>query len=401
MRVKTTVNATTRRPLVLVPGFGGSKLVLNNRSALGPPGKACSNGSYGKHPKNAFINLGVFSKDWERRLELKFDRSTGISIDDGIDVYDFGGVDGVQHLCEECTVVDGLLRLVFGEEDAINEVYNYRYYDAIIEKAVKMGHVPGVDLMGAPYDFRKVLVPRYLSAYYRKLKQLIEDGRARTGRPCVLTAHSLGGLLAYAFLTRYVDAAWKVRHVHRFVSLCAPYGGCSIALKTLLCGAPGLGVFKERYSGVLQKSTGIIGTLPNPASYDPHQPIVKLHTGRTYTVYDYLSLLPESTRYVHNNYVHDVIEMFGENTGVDTTFIVCCDRPTEISYEFGDDFVTDEPVKTHYAPGDAVVHADSLLFHARNDRMYENFEYVNLKATEHSKVLHSRDMWDVLVQALA
>ena len=87
---------------------------------------------------------------------------------------DFGGVGGVQYLDPSVTLTG--------------------YWDKMIETLQKSGYTIGVNLHGAPYDWR--LAPDGHAApgqYYDKLKALIESSVTNNGRKAVIVTHSLGG----------------------------------------------------------------------------------------------------------------------------------------------------------------------------------------------------------------
>jgi hypothetical protein len=382
--------ALPKKPILLVPGFGGSKLVVNC------PKRKKHIKTEGKIPKNDFINLSnVFTKQWEEMFNLKYDYETGIIVEDSIDAYDFGGVDGIRNLCEDCSKIDNVLSQVFKSELIIN-LYNYKYFDTIIKHLIDdHGYIAGVDLSGVPYDFRKIMVSSYLESIYAKLKDLIEEKKEITGRRSLIISHSLGGILIYLFLTTYVDTEWKHKYIEKFVSISAPYGGCSIALKTVLSGLPRLSFLKDKYYNIIKNSTGLIATLPNKYGYTKDDIIVMdKHKMKMYDIDDYLTLLPESTHFVWENNVKENIENFKKNTEVETVFVVCTDKPTDYQYLYNLELnpkteKIDEPITTITKPGDTVVHAQSLLFHSMNGCMYDNYNLIEVPNVEHSKILDS------------
>ena len=388
---------TINKPVLLVPGFGGSKLVVN-----APEKKLL------KPPKNDFINLSaVFTKQWEEMFNLKFDIDKGVIVEDSIDAYDFGGVDGVRNLCEDCSKIDGLLSQVFKSEVIVN-LYNYRYFDTVIDHLMQNhDYEAGLDLCGIPYDFRKIMVPSYLQDMFRKLKLLIEERREVTNKPCVVVAHSLGCLFIYLFLVKHVDHAWKQKHIDKFISISAPYGGCSIALKTILSGLPRLSFLKDKYYSIIKNSTGLVATLPNTFGFEKDDVIIidKSDT-KTFTVNDFMDILPESTQFIwENNIKHNNI-MYSKNTGVKTIFVVNTDKPTDYQYLYnlkGCDPKTqkiDEPITTITKLGDTVVHKESLLYHAYNSCMYDNYSIIEVPNTEHSKILDSDQLCRIISDCL-
>ena len=46
-----------------------------------------------------------------------------------------------------------------------------------------------------------------------------------TGKKAIIIAHSFGGVVCHKFLTTYVTAEWKARHIKALITLGTPFGG--------------------------------------------------------------------------------------------------------------------------------------------------------------------------------
>lgn len=404
-----------KKPLIFIPGFGGSKLC----SIVPPPPPRViepkrrtifsrpkpKNKSDGAPPppqppppppaptKNGFINLNVFDKKWDEKYNLTFEEDAGLSTVDDIDVYDFGGVEGIRNLCEDCEQIDNMLGYIL-RKDVILNVYNYKYFDTLVTNFEREGYTAGKDMRGAPYDFRKIMIPEYMLQYFERLKALIEESVEHTRMPAVVVSHSIGSLIFYIFLVEYCTSAWKDKYIDKFISVAGPFGGSSIALKTLLSGLPKLSLnfLKDKYYNVIQKSSGMMLALPNVLGYNNHDIIVHDRASRSdYTLENYLELLPNVSQHVWQNNVRPHLESFLLNTEVDTLFVTSTDHLTERGYIYDvvDTKVLKEPTNTLMSYGDSVVPKRSLLFHRKNKLLFPNYRFHDFPGTEHTKVLHS------------
>ena len=391
--------ALRKNPVILVPGFAGSKLV--DVCPVVPPTNADKGLQFRKH-KNDFVNLNIFDKQWKEKFALKYDKAAArLSVDDTIDVHSFGGVECIRNLCYDCTRIDSVFNYFF-KTDVINKMYNYRYFDTLIERLESSGYVPTIDLFGAPYDFRKIMVRTYLESYFDRLKGLIERSHDVNDRPAVVVAHSIGCLIIYIFLVEYCDPVWKRKHIDKFVSVGGPYGGSSIALKTLLSGLPKLNLLKEQYHEVMRNSTGLLLALPNELGYERGQGLVHdLVMSKTYNRRNYAELLPEPSATLWKNDVLPFVPTLIQNTGVKTVIVTTTDCKTEVAYAYeGMDpkFMT-EPVTVFYASGDGVIPSNSLKFHSVRRKMYPNYTFAQVPDNEHTRLLYSEKLFELIMNS--
>lgn len=382
------------KPLFIIPGFGGSKLVLPRKK---PKLYISLDKIFPETPKNDFVNLNVFDKEWEQKFQLKYNKNSGLVLNDSIDVHDFGGVEGIRNLCDDCDRIDGVFNQIF-KTKLISDVYNYKYFDTFIKTLCENNFKIGVDLYGLPYDFRKIMIPDYLQNYFSRTKTLIEDAHDVTGKSAIIVAHSIGCLITYLFLVEYCNPSWKNKYIDTFVSINGPYGGSSIALKTILSGLPNLNILKDRYGGILQNSTGILLALPNINGYNKSDTIIYDMKNRcSYNVDEYEQVLPDSSREILNMYVKPHHKTLTLNTEVNTIIVAGIDTETQFSYKYdGFDFLK-EPIETINTTGDNVVHLKSLKIHQANTQNFPNYKFIDIDKGEHTKILHSRDLMELVM----
>jgi hypothetical protein len=395
---------TFKTPIVIIPGFAGSKLIDKTKLTVPKLSKIkAGNNISCSTKKNGFINLNLFDKEWQQRYVLKYDpENPNCSIDDDIDIYDFGGVDGIQNLCEDCSQLDSLFMSVL-KKPVISDIYNYKYFDDLVERLTnRSGYIGGENLHGAPYDFRKIMIPEYLEDYLKKMKDLIEKTYEANRNKVLLVSHSIGCLITYLFLVGYCDISWKNKYIKSFISIGGPYGGSSVGLKTVLSGIPKLPFLKERYYNIMQRSSGLALALPNALGYHENDILLFEKQGhKAYTIHDYHETLPEFTYDMWEKHVRPIVPLFLENTGVKTIMVTTTNSSTEYGYVY-DTINTEkirEPEEIRTTTGDSIVTANSLSTHERRRLNYLNYDFVNFKDAdlEHTSVLFSQDLYELIM----
>ena len=389
---------SSARPIVLVPGFAGSKLVVARR-----PSQTQKKRPEPPLQKNEFINLNVLTDArWSETFSPNAD-GKDVNVDGKVDVYDFGGVDGIRNLCDDCVRLDGLLRCF--TKTSLDSVYNYSYFDTLIRRLeTRLGYVPRIDLFGAPYDFRTILhdePSRRLPEFAERLRAVLERSLVTNGRPAVLLAHSIGAVMCYILLAQYFDAGWVRRHVDTFFSVSCPYGGCSTALKVAASGAPfdaPLSWIADRYVDVMRNSSGIALALPNSLAYRPGAAIVRSSaTGDSYDVESLSELLSPQMRRAQNLYERDVLPVLQGGTvpPVRMVDVFSSDRSTEVTYDFENNYRHLSAAR--FAKGDTIVPAESLTAHlVRRRRFAGDYAYHTLPGAAHTNILRDPRFFDVL-----
>jgi pimeloyl-ACP methyl ester carboxylesterase len=392
------------KPIVLIPGFAGSRLCIrkaNRKTTTMQESKQQDR----PNPKNDFINLNIFDKAWQSHFELKIDHnSSQVDIFDNIDVHDFGGVEGIRNLCDDCQKIDNLIRKI-DESKTIEKSYNYKYFDAFITHLERHGYQSRFDMFGAPYDFRKVGVQEYLETFVSCFKLLLETSFDINGQRAILVAHSIGALVTYIILTEFLSQAWKERFIERFISVSAPYGGCSVALKTCLSGYPKLSLLKDRYMNVMSQSTGMTLAFPNTFAYKTSDILL---TGleadtREFSVDNFFEALPAKMKNVWLTNTREFIPSYMKNTGLPTTIITSTfDSQTDFSYVYKNlaDTANREPVLTHYANGDSLIPQNSLTVHERHASAFPNYNFLRINGVEHTNILSDHRFHDIVMNYL-
>ncbi|KAF0302742.1 Ubiquitin carboxyl-terminal hydrolase 2 [Amphibalanus amphitrite] len=136
------------------------------------------------------------------------------------------------------TVVPG-----FGTTDTIENLSDWnsiffsytQYFYHIVENMVtQLNYTRNVDVVGAPYDFRKA--PNELGVFLANLTRLTEQVYYRNAnRRVVLVTHSYGCPLTLHWLHSRPQA-WKDKFIEQWVSLAGPFAGTALSYEVYAAG---------------------------------------------------------------------------------------------------------------------------------------------------------------------
>lgn len=128
----------------------------------------------------------------------------------------------------------------FGSLDSVDYLDSYKiaktdYFERIISTIEKdNGLIRNVDMVGAPFDFRKA--PNELEIFFKNLTNLIENTYIRNNyQPVTLICHSMGCLNSL-YLLNGKTQKWKDVYIERLITLASPWDGSSKAINALLFG---------------------------------------------------------------------------------------------------------------------------------------------------------------------
>ncbi|KAH7817532.1 putative Lecithin:cholesterol acyltransferase [Monocercomonoides exilis] len=184
--------------------------------------------------------------------------------------------------------------LGYGTTDGIDFLFPWFYGSTVFgmmnDFFEKHGYERGVNLFGAPYDFRTFSVDGCMKNNrsthpFSMLKSLIEEVHMKSGRKVHLLGHSLGGNIIYRFITQekwreelkkmnakklasvnnssrnadtreheedecngdgYVDEEWVKNHIESFISLSTPFGGSLHSLLLMFASPLEMGGREEK-----------------------------------------------------------------------------------------------------------------------------------------------------------
>ncbi|KAL8581134.1 hypothetical protein ACOMHN_033582 [Nucella lapillus] len=161
------------------------------------------------------------------------------------------------------------------------------YFSDMAKALVSKGYTRGKDLMAAPYDFRKA--PNEMSEFFNKTKRLIEDTFAKNGNSrVVMVAHSMGNPVMLYFYNHVVSQQWKDRHIQSHVALSAPWGGAVKSLKLMVSGdSLGLKLVKATTIRQVERSMSSVAWLLPSPALWKEDEVLVSTPARDYTVSQY------------------------------------------------------------------------------------------------------------------
>jgi len=108
------------------------------------------------------------------------------------------------------------------------------YFANVVKKLLPQGYLRGVNIHGAPYDFRKAANEH--GEFFQKLKALVEETYQSNGEiPVVLVSHSMGSIMSHYFLL-HQSKTWKDKYIRALLSVSGVWGGTVRAVKVFAVG---------------------------------------------------------------------------------------------------------------------------------------------------------------------
>jgi len=365
--------------VVLVPGVHGSVFRTKLTDAFSAPHPTCRGPRDWRKPSPFNLLHPVFKDCQTAQLNITFDGERqrwsnvlGVQLDWSVD---FGGVRGLS-----------------AQDPNAKQVTSW--FQKMMDAFRRSGYSPGVDLHGAPYDWR--MAPDGWSQpgdFYEQLRALLERTVAANGGPAHLVTHSLGGMAILGFLAS-VPQAWKFKHVASFVPIVPSFAGSVSNLLTFAYGFdPAIPIphdylrplYNMLPSGALQ--------LPTPAAYDGGPPLV-MTAGRNYTARDVAALLDDLGLKQQGFALRRLTDMrlrgdLLPHPGVPVLLLTCSGIPTPRTIIFKGTLTADhqpEPPKVVYGDGDGVVNRESFLW----ARDAWSAEHIDFPKVDHYSVLWHR-----------
>jgi len=160
------------------------------------------------------------------------------------------------------------------------------YFANIVNHLIPQGYERGVNIHGAPYDFRKAANEH--EDYFVRVKTLIEDTfLANDATPVIILTHSMGSPMMLYFLTKQ-SQAWKSMYVRSLVTLAGPWGGTVRALKIFAVG-DNLGnwlLSEKKLMWEQRTSSSLAWLMPQEGFWD-HDEVLVETSDNNYTIANY------------------------------------------------------------------------------------------------------------------
>jgi len=205
-------------PIILIPGDGGSRV----QAKLNKTHRVHYICSYTSDWFDLWLNLEQMVPEivdcWVDNMKLKYNNKTHRTYDnDGVTtrIPGFGNTTTVEWL------------------DRSQRSFSL-YFANIVKHLLPLGYQRGVNIYGAPFDFRRAAHEH--DEYFLKVKKLVEDAYESNGKtPVLLLCHSMGSPMMLYFLHRQTQA-WKDVYIKSLVTLAGVWGGTARALKVFAVG---------------------------------------------------------------------------------------------------------------------------------------------------------------------
>jgi triacylglycerol esterase/lipase EstA (alpha/beta hydrolase family) len=315
-----------KTPILLVPGFAGSKLIENNKNIWTPK-----------------LNDILFNKKtWKEKLMITKTYNKNIK------TLEFG----------DKKALDLDTDIIFFTKKNI--------YKNIIDKYQNIYPIP--------YDFRIIHYNEYLDEFYNKLSDYIIS----FNEPITLLCHSTGGLLIHYFLS-LKDEEWKNKHIKNIININVPFGGTLITLieitkKSMLNCIIGI--------DLIESFGGIILNLPNKKVIKP----ILLVDGNEVDYIEYFN-----KKYLLELTNEKLLNSLKLPNNVNTTIIYTSTKKTPTTIN-----IINNKYNLIYGPGDGLVPINSLLYPLKWKQ--KNISFVHLPHYEHSSILSSKELIDLINQ---
>ncbi|CAH1270757.1 PLA2G15 [Branchiostoma lanceolatum] len=269
--------APFRSPVVLIPGDGGSQLEakLNKSSS---PHYFCdkTTDDYFDLWLNIELLVPYVLDCWVDNMKLLYHKENNtVTNNMGVDIRvpGFGDTETVEWL-------------------DVSHASISSYFTHIAEALVQAGYTRGVDIRGAPYDFR--MSPYRRDVDFPMFKQLIEETYYKNNHSrVVLVTHSMGGPYALLFLNS-MEQGWKDKFVKSIIALAGPWGGAAKTMRLYISG-DNLGIYVVNPLVLRPEQRSFPSSawmMPYESLFDPNEPLV-FTPDRNYTVRDYAAFFQD------------------------------------------------------------------------------------------------------------
>ena len=321
-------NSLGLTPILLIPGFGGSVLTLNNNKIYPPS-----------------LNQILFNRnEWLNQIYIHFnDIENKFNYNKNIKTLEFGN--------KKALDLDTNIPF-FKKKNIYNKLINdYK------------------NIYTIPYDFRLIHIPDYLNSFYLELTEYIEH----FDRKISIIAHSTGGIILHYFLTQKTKK-WKDKYIINVSYINVPFCGLTISLIEMIKNTYLNFVLNKK---IIKSFGGLIINLPNNKYIKP----ILLVDGIEKNYIEYFNFT-KINKIININY--NFINSFNLKNDVSTNIIYTSSIKTPVIIE-----INKKKVNILYGNGDGIVSLKSIL-HPMIWNQHIN--YIHIPLYEHSNILYSNEL---------
>ncbi|ESO12856.1 hypothetical protein HELRODRAFT_159443 [Helobdella robusta] len=267
---------------------------------------------------------------------------------------------------------------------------HFAYFTNIVESLIKAGYHRNVSVRGVPFDFRKA--PNEMDSLFKQMTKLVEETYELNNKTrIILMGHSMGNNFILYWLNRQPQW-WKDLYIDSLISLAAPWAG-SVKTLRLMASGDSLGqsehVIKPIQARPLEQSMPSTAYLM-PGPYWHKDEVLVMSPKRNFTNLDYEAFF-ESINHTDGFLMWKDTESLTKDL-VDPNVKVHCIyglmkvdiTPAVLDYRKvkSKNWYDEQPV-TIYGPGDGTVNERSL----KACNKWSNVEIKQLDDAEHLSIL--------------
>jgi len=370
-------------PVVLVPGDGGNQLEARLAKPSDSTGCPTERSWYRLWLDVWQLRKGQLSC-WAENIKLLYNKTSKTSSNvEGVftRVPGWGDTSSIEYLDPSWSAW------------ALGDAGNYLH--DMVQYLVKLGYTKGLDLRGAPYDFR--FAPQSQQNYFKMLKSLIEEIFQSSGEtPVTIISHSMGGLFSLYFLQMQSEA-WLVKHIHRFIPINTPWMGAALQLNTYASGYNmDISLIDPLIIREEQRSyeTGVY-ILPLPTTWKDKTQVLVSTPVRNYTVQDYPQFFKDIRFPDGMDMMNNIMNLTPlTHPGVRTSCVFSVGVDTPAGFVYGDGFPNEQPIRI-MGDGDGTVTKESAQ--ACRDFLTRDGDSVMVfRGLNHGAILKDPDVFSFL-----
>lgn len=342
------------KPLVIIPGLGGSILVRKG------------------HEHRKILNRRVLMNRWltpasnAKDMSYMYDgvQKRFVGADPAIRPYDVGGIDGV------CNIITEFGMLPPAYQAALDGRFCHSYFKTLCTHLQHShDYRPHHSLAAVTYDFRLVLDPDVRMTTFADMKRVIE-GVARTHRHTgvVVLAHSVGGILLKWFVSSgYVSQGWLDDHVDHMVMVNVPWGGSLSALRAVVCGEYYIPQLHRLFRDDCRRNSGLIMCIPNRRAHDASELLMTV-ADQDIRIDGFGAMVRNNAAFqIHRDLYEPHMDQIFAPTNISTHMILSTDSMVASGFVSASEHELAKPRAAE--PGDGLVSHRSLCAYGPFDRL--------------------------------
>ncbi|CAF0944065.1 unnamed protein product, partial [Didymodactylos carnosus] len=276
------------------------------------------------------------------------------------------------------------------------------YFAPIVRSLVALGYTRGLNLRGAPYDFRRA--PDEQGDYFLNLTNLVMDTYEKNNQTkIVLITHSMGGPFALYWL-HHITPEFKEKYIRSMVTIAAPWAGAVKALR-LMASGDNIDVYVVspiRVRPYQRSAPSTAFVMPSPNFWSADEVLVATPF-KNYTVQNYKEFFTDinyPTGYQFWLNVKDLVdELKPPEIEVHALYSSQMSTPGVLLYD--ERTFPDLQPTVSYDNGDGTVNIRSLLaFQKWTDKQTQDIKSLELPGVEHLAILKHPTIINYVIQVL-